>query len=291
LLKNAGTVQGLAQAATDKATGLLSSTSSTVASGLSNLPGGAAAASSITNLASGALPSLPGTDTLKNAINGLSTNSMTGLSNQVSGLADGLMSKLGSQAGGLTSLLTAGLPAGAASELQNALGSVASAGSGIKIPSIALNTTDRGSITAAVTSQLGDPGIPAPRFGEVDEASKGKIEDLETQKLEFILETGRLVSERNTAEAKIAQELDKYLTAESNLPPGDTQIALAKAGYDSAIAEWQRISDELKQLDEKFPAIALAIYGNSTVETNAQSNYNITATVLQRQVIPGTRST
>jgi hypothetical protein len=242
----------------------------------------------VTNLAKGALPSLPGTDGLKSAINGLSTNSMTGLGNQLSGAADGLLSKMGSQAGGLTSLLTSGLPAGAASQLQNALGSVASAGSGIKVPSIALNTTDRSSITQAVTSQLGDPAIPAPNFGEVDEAAKGKIEDLESQKLEFILETGRLVSERNTAEAKIATELDKYLTAQNNLPPGDPQIASAKASYDSAIAEWQKIGDELTQLDEKYPAIALAIYGNSTTNTNVASNSNTTATVVQRQVIKGT---
>jgi hypothetical protein len=288
LAKNAGTLDGLAQTATKTASGLLSSSASSIASGLSNLPGGAGAVSSVTNLAKGALPSLPGTDTLKDAISGLSTNALTGLSNQASGLADGLMSKLGSQAGGLTSLLSSGLPSGAASQLQNALGSVASAGSGIKVPSIALNTTDRSSISAAVSSQLGDPDIPAPRFGEVDEAAKGKVEDFESQKLEFILETGRIVSERNRAEAKVAQELDKYLNAQNNLPPGDSQISSAKANYDSALAEVQKLSDELTKLDEKFPAIALAIYGNSTTNTNVNSNSNTTATSIQRQVIKGT---
>lgn len=267
--------------------GGLAAVTSTVASGLSNLPGGQGAVSSITNLAKGSMPNMPGIGDLKSAISGISTDKLNNIGGELAGKANSLLSKAKSGTDSLTSLITSGLPAGAAAELQSALGSIASAGSGIKVPSIALNTTDRSSISGAITSQLGDPDIPAPKFGEVDEATVGKIEDFETQKFEYIIEQGKLLVESRKLESKMVDELDKYLQAQQNLPAGDPQIEAAKSAYDSAIAEYTAVQDSITKLDEQYPSVALAIYGNSNNNTNSASTSNTTVTSISTRVIPG----
>jgi hypothetical protein len=274
----------LSSAAAAKATGINVGTSS-VASGLSNLPGGQSAVSSVTNLAKGSLPGIPGVDNIKSAISGGVTDVMNNLGNQVTGKAGDLLGKLKGGADSLVSLATAGLPAGAAAGLQSALGSIASAGSGIKVPSIALNTTDRSSITGAITSQLGDPDIPSPNFGEISEAAIGKVDDLANQKTEYILAQGELVIASLKAENSMNEALDKYLTMQQNLPAGDPQVDVAKSAYDAAIAEYISSQDKLKELDEQYPAVALALYGNSTTETNSNNTSNTTVSVVTTKVI------
>jgi hypothetical protein len=267
--------------------GAIAAVTSSVASGLSNLPGGQGAVSSITNLAKGAVPSMPGIGDLKSAITGAATDKLNNIAGSLTGGAGDLLAKAKGSADSLTSLVTSGLPAGAAAELQSALGSIASAGSGIKVPSIALNTTDRSSIAGAITSQLGDPAIPAPKFGEVDEATEGKIEDFEQQKFDYIIAQGELLVESNKADSKMVDELDKYLTAQQNLPAGDPGIDIAKSAYDSAIAEYTAIQDKIRKLDEQYPAVALALYGNSSTDTNSATTSNTTVTSISTRVIPG----
>ena len=287
LLSSATEAQGLAGAAKTKAQGLLTSTASTLASGLSNLPGGAAAAGSITNLAKGSVPNMPGISDLKSAITGGAASALTGLADQLKSKGTDFLNKAKEQAGGLSSLVSSGLPAGAATELQNALGSIASAGSGIKVPSIAVNTVDRSEVTAAVSNQLGDPAIPAPKFGEIDEAAKSEVEASLEQKTNYILEQGELIIALRDAENNANDALGNYLDAQNNLPPGDPSIATAKAEFDAALKEVQKANDDLKKLDQKYPAIALAVYGNSTTETNAVSNSNTNVTTIARTVVKG----
>jgi|694.fasta_scaffold17474_8 hypothetical protein len=286
----AGSISSGAAALTSAAAakgGAVAAATSTIASGLSNLPGGQAAVSSITNLAKGAVPSMPGIGDLKSAIAGASTDKLNNIAGGLTGKANDLLAKAQGTADSLTSLVTSGLPAGAAAELQSALGSIASAGSGIKVPSIALNTTDRSSITGAITSQLGDPDIPAPNFGEVSEAAKSKIEDFEKQKFDYIVKQGELLIESNKAESKMIDELDKYLKAQQNLPAGDPGIDIAKAGYDSAIAEYTAAQDKIVKLNEEFPAVALAIYGNASSNTNSASTSNTTVSSITTRVVTG----
>jgi len=253
----------LVGAANTIASGITSSVTSTVASGLSKLPGGAGVAAAVTNLGSSALPALPGTDTLKDAITGSFATALTGV-NQLTANAQALLDSAQSQIGGVKELLASGLPPGAASQLQSALSSLTSAGSGIKTPSIALNTTDRASLTDAISSTLGDPGIPAPNFGEVDEAAKGIAADFDTQKTEYILAQGELVIQRLEDENNIAIALDEWLTAQNTLPPGDPTIDEKKDAYDDAIATWESTVQELEDLDKEYPLIAAAIYGTPT---------------------------
>jgi hypothetical protein len=247
--------QGLAQTASNIKSGLISTVNSSVASGLSKLPGGQGMASAVTNLATGALPSLPGTGTLKDAITGSFNKALTGVDNLTKDASD-LLSKATSSGDGLKGLLSAGLPAGAASELQSAMSSLASPGSGIKIPSVGFNTTDRSTITEAVTSQLGDPGIPTPTFGEIDEAAEGTIDDIEQQRIDYIAETSILTKERVAAEANIEAKQDAYLTAQFNYPAGDPAIDEARDEYYAAIEEWEIITAQIDDLPNQYPAIA-----------------------------------
>lgn len=276
LLSTANATAGLGKTASNIASGLVTSGVSAVASGLSKLPGGQAAAGAITNLAKGGLPELPGAGTLKDAITGAAATAMTGI-NQLSGDAAALLKKAEDPIGGLKGLLSAGLPAGAASQLESAMSSLASAGSGIKIPSIGLNTTDRTSIADAVTSQLGDPDIPAPNFGEIDEATEGLVADIEQQKFDYIIAQGELLVEISKLEAEITENLDAYLTAQFDYPPGDPAIDEAKAAYDESIIAWEEKQQELKDLDQEYPAIAAAVYGNVT-EEDEQVTARVTGT-------------
>ena len=169
--KAAGAATDAVSVAAASLTAGVRSSASTLASGVNALPGGASAVSAVTNLSNGTIPTLPNTDNLKDAMTGLSTNTLnnanvsiptTSLSGTTANAASGLLKQL--QNSPLTSVLTKGLPAGASAQLQNAINSIASSGSGLKAPEVATGTTDRSSVASATTSQLGDPKIPAPNF-------------------------------------------------------------------------------------------------------------------------------
>lgn len=255
LIRNpSSAIDSLTQTAQTVSAGVLSAGAGSLASGLNNLPGGAGAASSITNLAKSSIPKLPGTADLKSAITGSATDALNKLGSSLTGKANDLLGKALGQSGGLSGLLPKGLPSGVAAQLQSALGSIAAAGSGVKIPSIGLNTTDRGSINSAVTSQLDDPGIPAPNFGEVSEASITKVEGIDNDRsaaLEKNAQTGQKYIKALNARDKAFKALEK---ARKKLPQGDPGINSAQEAYnaayyaaDDASKEFQKIRDELEQ--------------------------------------------
>lgn len=255
LIRNPASAAGsLTQAAKTVSAGVLSAGAGSLASGLNNLPGGAGAVSSITNLAKSSIPKLPGTADLKSAITGSATNALNKLGSSLPGNASDLLNKAVGQAGSLAGLLPKGLPSGAAAQLQSALGSIAAAGSGVKVPSIGLNTTDRGSINTAVTTTLDDPGIPAPNFGEVSEASITKVEDIDNDRaaaLERSSQAGRKYTTSLDARDKAFKALEK---ARKKLPQGDPGINSAQEAYnaayyaaDDARKEFQKTRDELEQ--------------------------------------------
>lgn len=180
---------------------------SSIASGLSALPGGASAASAVNNLTTGTVPNLPGTADLKNAMNKTSSSLMNNLSNLGSAIGSAAGGALASAATGLldklktnplASVLVKGLPAGAAAQLQNAINSVTSPGSGVKAPAVATGTTDRSSISGATTGQLGDPKIPAPDFSAKPPATDDYNAYLDKEK------------EYNRLEAEYVALRDKY---------------------------------------------------------------------------------
>ena len=256
-----------------KATGGLSSVAamagsakgavSSLASGLSAIPGGQSAAGAVANLAKGAVPNLPGTGDLKSAMAGLSAGAMNDLTNTLTGGAEKLLGDLQKQAGGLNSLLTKGLPAGAASQLQSALSSVAGSGSGIKTPSIATNTTDRSSIAAATMSQLGDPDIPAPKFGEADEAAAGKISEIDTRKKDFTEKNTTLSKEIVALRKKYEELNDEYLTLQETLPEGDPKIKEARDKVVAVVDQATPLVAQRRALYEEYKDVAPTYTGTS----------------------------
>lgn len=255
LIRNpASAIDSLTQTAQTVNAGVLSAGAGSLASGLNNLPGGASAVSSITNLAKSSVPKLPGTADLKSAITGSATDALNKLGSSLSGKASDLLGKTLGQSGGLAGLLPKGLPSGAAAQLQSALGSIAAAGSGVKIPSIGLNTTDRGSINSAVTSQLDDPGIPAPNFGEVSEASISKVQSIDNDRsaeIERGAQAALKYDKAQNARDKAFKALEK---ARKKLPQGDPGINSAQEAYnaayyaaDDARKEFQKTREELRQ--------------------------------------------
>jgi len=252
LLKNpSSAVDSLTSAAASAGSGLAGSVSGSIASGLTKLPGGESAVSSITNLAKGALPNLPGTGDLKGALQGKATDLLNNATGGLAGKASDLLNKAGSAAGGLASLIPSNLPSGAAAALQGALGSITAAGSGIKLPSIALNTTDRSTITQAVTSQLDDPGIPVPKFGEVDEAAKSEVDSKASERQAYLEKSSEAADKLMKAwkkRDKAQKALDK---ARKKLPQGDPGIAAAQEEYNAAYYEADAANEEfLKIRDE-----------------------------------------
>jgi hypothetical protein len=235
----AGGTAALSNAASVVQQGASAAVSSALASGLSNLPGGIDTVNNVVNQAAGAINSIPGTGAITGAIKTAQTAAMNGLSTLTSAsgaltsATSGITGALGSaasQLGGLTALASAGLPVGAIAQLQSSIASLAGGTPGaIALPSVAFNTTDRASITAQITSTLGDPGIPTPNLvGSIPDSAKSAVDDAK-QKAEQEYQAAGAALDTKTAEIKVA--LDNYKKLDATLPPGDPAIDAAYQAY------------------------------------------------------------
>lgn len=272
-------------------TGGIASAAAGLASGITNLPGGQSAAGSIQNLAK-ATQNLPGTADLTGAIQGAATNAINGITGQLTGKANdllnkanGLLGQADSAANQLKSLASAGLPAGAAAQLQSAMGSIASAGSGIKMPSIGINTTDRGELTAAITSVLEDPQIPAPDLlGEVSEAAKSKIEEVKAKAESFKEENKNLQSKYTDLREQSATEFGNYLMLRDTLPQGDPMVEEARQKAIALTKQADDVRKEMETLYKSNPDLAVAnnyvatTYESSTTTSTVTENGQTTTT-------------
>lgn len=265
--KSSTSFDSLQKAAQTVASGITSSTAGAVASGLSNLPGGQAATSSITNLAAGVSPSLPGTEALKASLQSSATNALNNTVNNISSQVAGIAGQIGDAAGqlggaldkalgkasdlkgkldGLKAKATAGLPAGAAASLESAMSSIAAAGSGVKVPSIGINTTDRSSLKAAVASQFDDKRIPVPNLGdEIDQAVASKLDGLKKEAEDFAAQSKKLLQEQKELSDKLDSLANEQLLAIEKLPAGDPAIEEAKRKYTAAAKEFAAKSKEV----------------------------------------------
>jgi hypothetical protein len=173
----------------------LQKTFTTDPSGLSNLPGGAAAVSSAvslnpdvkaiasevtdsaTKLASGSvdkpgLPSVPGLQNIPGSKElTAAVNGVTGaLSSSVGGISDalgGLKAKLGSGTG-LQALASTGLSPGEAAKLNSEINSMGAGGPvDVKLPKVATDSFDFSKMKEQAASLLGNPKIPTLSFGSM----------------------------------------------------------------------------------------------------------------------------
>ena len=147
----------------------------------------------------------------------------------------------------LASLASAGLPAGASAQLNAAISSMSSGGAvQIKLPTVAINTTDRSELTSQVTSILGDSKIPAPNYsGEISATAKAALDKINETRLKELGEQSsqqiRAVGLANAAYSKAVQEL----------PAGDPGI---EAAADTVRAERLALIDITEQRNKLIRA-------------------------------------
>jgi hypothetical protein len=259
-------VTGAVNTTIGAATGLIKTTlgaTTNLSTGLGALPGGANVVSSVVNNAIGAINSVPGVSAVTGLIgqasaitNGLSNLSSinplapSGALNAVTGAAGALTKGLDDLKSGkisLASLASAGLPAGAAAELNAAISSMSSGGAvQIKLPIVAVNTNDRSELTSQVTSLLGDAKIPAPNFTG-NPATTG--ETLPETTLETFNKKRRAQQKRFDAQFQITKAAKAALNdAEDKLPAGDPTITELKKKYETEYLKSLAISEELTTL-------------------------------------------
>jgi archaellum component FlaC len=262
-------LSGLANAAKKTQGGGLAARASQLASGVSNLPGGIKAFSSVLDKADDVLNKIPGTGQLTGLMKDLQTGATNGLGNVSSALSSasttigqvgdalnkannvlgslgGVSSALGdlssaaSKAGGLTAAIAGKLPLGQAAELLSSVSALGAGGANpIKLPSLGTNTTNRASITSQIKGILGNPKIPEPNLlgdikGETVSALDEKIAALKKEKAEKKIRLNEFREKKKAAKAA-------YKAARENLPAGDPGIAAAKQAYEDAEAEFNYV--------------------------------------------------
>ena len=216
-----------------------------LSTGLNALPGGAAVTASFVNNAVGAINSIPGVGAVAGLI-GTASSAVANLSSGLSSLANPLdpskaLNTLTAAGGALTkglddlksgklslaTLASAGLPVGAAAELNAAICAMSSGGAvPVKLPTMAGNTCDRGEVDAGLTAAFGSLKIPLPNFGgnpatlgktastvALDKANETRLKELGEQSSQQI----KTVGLANAA----------YATAVADLPAGDPSIEAA----------------------------------------------------------------
>lgn len=260
ILNNPFEATSLQEIAQVTASGILGSTSSALASGLNNLPGSLGAVTSITDFNKGVMPSLPGTDALKADIKTLATNSLNNIETSVLSGAESFLAQSGLDSNqnldvnSLVDIVSSKLPAGPAALLQNAIGSIASSGLGIKSPSVGVNTVpDRATIASAIKNALGDPAIPEPNYGGVDEEAGGKLEQNEQRRKEFIEKQNELLAELKKATTDYTTKLVAFTAASTALPQGSSITGILKSSYEQAFTEKTNAKNKLDNLKKEYP--------------------------------------
>ena len=262
-----GAIGAVTGAVTGAASGLLKTASGITANlstGLGALPGGASVVASVVNNAVGAINSVPGVSAVTGLI-GQASSITNGISNlaSVNPLASsGILTAATGAAGALTkglddlksgklslaSLASAGLPAGAAAQLNSAISSMSSGGAvPIKLPTVAINTNDRSELTAQVTSILGNSKIPAPNYGGLSSSIKADSDRLN----ELVKQQQALVVEKDEQQKKVRQARDAFVQARDNLPPGDPAIDIAKQTYIAEVKAFGDITDKISAIANK----------------------------------------
>ena len=260
---------GISSAVTS-VSGSINNIVASIGSGLSGIPGGSKTVSTIVNNAPGATNSIPGTADVKALINNTSTavtNSISSATAAVSSIAGSATSLLGSGSGsvpnltasasgalkggldslkkstdGLASMVTSGLPPSAASELNAAISSLSAGGpTPIKLPTVAIGTTDRSEISAQLGSLLGSKKIPVPNFdNQGTAAASDKLNKLLDQQ-------GKLLAEANALDDQYFAAMKTYKDAKADLPQGDPAIEEARL---AAVAISEKKIAILKQVSD-----------------------------------------
>jgi hypothetical protein len=253
-------------------TSLLQSTS--ISSGISNLPGGINAISSFKNVSLGKIP-LQGTEQLSSLISSSATNAINGVTGSLSSLTGGVTGSLSSLTGGVTgslssltggvtgslssltggvtgslssltggvtgslSSLTSSLSLGSAIGITSAISSVKSlfgGKGGVRSPSVAVNTVNRAPIDTKVKQLLGDERIPVPDFSANGSESGSNILSRQNQVSVQIASLSEKINNINDQIVNIKKsEGQQLLVDERQAPAGDRNIKQRKEEYKSKL--------------------------------------------------------
>jgi hypothetical protein len=268
--------------------GVTSLNSSTIASGITNLPGGQSAAASLlnstTNTTSGISDTLGGLNTItknasSSALNNISSitagtsaasNLLTGsqLTGAGANLAGGLTNPLNTTLPGipsvdsltkgltkgkdpLASLATSGLSASGAAALAASMNSISTASPNpIKMPTIATATVDRSEVSSQVTNLLGDKKVPPPDFAKdgLTAANLNAIENRDKKRAEFFAAQKKYDEEYIVKKAALEVEKKKYIEFRENYPVGDPTREAARAEVNGKIAVFNAWREEQNAL-------------------------------------------
>jgi hypothetical protein len=215
------------------------------------------------NNAKGALNTIPGTAGITAALGQVTAALGSGAA--LGNLASGLLTSLKNPGASLQALASAGLPAGAAAQLNSAISSLNSGGAlPIKLPVISTNTVDRTNITAQIGAVFGSSKIPVPNYtgnpastGETagTSAAQKLIEKQEKIK-EFDTRIAAILVEAKAKRAEFDTAVEAHVEAKNNLPAGDPAI-------ESTLATAKSLAEDLKAIrkrgydiiDEKYTFI------------------------------------
>jgi archaellum component FlaC len=278
-------LSGLASAAKKVQAGGLAAKASQLSSGVSNLPGGIKAFSSVLNKADKAANKIPGTDKLTGIMTDLQTQVTNGIS-QVASVANAATStlaavgsitgsagltSLANKAGGLTSSIVNQLPIGEATQLLSSVSSLGAGGaSPIKLPGLGINTTNRASITTQTKELLGNPKIPEPNLlGDIKDETisslETKLTDLRKERDTITKEIDQLAAERDLA-------YDQFIELEKTLPQGDAKLQEAANKYYAAANKINEAATKLIKVSNDIRAGRNAVLNNNLAAINNAAN-------------------
>jgi hypothetical protein len=250
-----------------------------LSSGVSNLPGGIKAFSSVLDKADDALNKIPGTSELTGLMGDLQTEAVNGLGKVSSALSSasttlgqvesalntankvvgslggptsglGNLSSIASKAGGLTSSIASKLPIGQVTQLLTSVSALGAGGaSPIKLPSLGVNTTNRTGITAQIKGILGDPKIPIPNL--LGDILGDAIDSIEKRARTLREERQRIQAQLDTAKEEEIAAGNAFIDAFNTLPAGDPSLAALEKKFQDATSKTQGLIRELENVGRR----------------------------------------
>lgn len=277
------TAQGtLGAAARQVQQGQSSKIATTIASGVSQLPGGQKLAGAVVNNAVDAItgeravnPIADGLDSVTATLSALGEQAYEGIdagglvydnSSGLGNVKDTFNSMTDQLIGSVTGPLNSALSPGASAALQSALSSLnAGGGSTIKLPVVAVNTYDRSKITTLIDGVLGDPIVPRPNLlGEIPQGAISAASSL----LGLKKELSKDIQTLSVLSKGIAKKQAALFEAQTKFPAGDQRITEARQAYEEAAA-----SSTYANLVAKIDA-AEGLFSDISVDNAVQPNTN-----------------
>jgi len=261
--------------------GATATISSTIASGVSNLPGGQKLGESVVDNAKGAVNAIAdGLGPVTNALSDVGAKAFSGADigasikagasalGDISGAAGAITGALTGAAAGA---LSGALSPGASAALKSALSALtAGGGSTIKLPVVALNTYNRESLTSLIDSTIGPSIIPRPNLlGKISPKALSAFSALTALRKELTSD----IKTVSSLSKSLAKQQKAVAEAKATLPAGSPEIARLEREYQQAATSPQYLNlvAKVKSAKETFGS-KIAPFEELPGETVTQTN-------------------